>query len=40
MQFVEFREIIKTRASIDEEWYIEIEKMLGRNDRAFLSRCK
>lgn len=26
MQFVEFREIIKTRASIDDEWYTEIEK--------------
>lgn len=26
MQFVEFREIIKKRASIDEEWYTEIEK--------------
>ena len=26
MQFVEFREIIKKRASIDDEWYTEIEK--------------
>ena len=26
MQFVEFREIIKTRTSIDDEWYTEIEK--------------
>lgn len=26
MQFVEFREMIKTRASIDDEWYTEIEK--------------
>lgn len=26
MQFDEFRRIIKTRASIDDEWYTEIEK--------------
>ena len=26
MQFVEFREIIKKRSSIEEEWYTEIEK--------------
>lgn len=26
MQFVEFREIIKKRTSIDDEWYTEIEK--------------
>lgn len=26
MQFVEFRNIIKKRASIDNEWYTEIEK--------------
>lgn len=26
MQFVEFREIIKKRSSIDDEWYTEIEK--------------
>lgn len=26
MQFVEFREIIKKRASIEDEWYTEIEK--------------
>lgn len=26
MRFVEFREIIKKRASIEDEWYTEIEK--------------
>lgn len=26
MQFDEFREIIKKRASVDDEWYSEIEK--------------
>lgn len=26
MQFVEFRKIIEKRASIDDEWYSEIEK--------------
>ncbi len=26
MQFAEFREIINKRASIEEEWYSEIEK--------------
>lgn len=40
MQFVEFREIIKRRSSIDDEWYTEIEKCWQEMTDLFSSDIK